>query len=99
MIINASADLLDRDIMTEYNVAADIKVLLTDSSKMDEVKAEIEKLVKVQSSSREEIGFGIVALMATILLNDDEGGMDELEKKINELDAVSQMEVVNVTRI
>jgi elongation factor 1-beta len=85
--------------MTEYNVAADIKVLLTDAAKMDEVKAQIEKMVKVQSSSTEEVGFGIVALKATILLNDEEGGMDELEKKIKELEAVSQMEVENVSRI
>jgi elongation factor 1-beta len=85
--------------MTEYNVAADIKVLLSDAAKMDEVKAEIEKMVKIQSSSQEEVGFGIVALKATILMNDDEGGMDELEKKINELEAVSQMEVENITRI
>ena len=85
--------------MSEYNVAADIKVLLTDSSKMDEVKAEIEKMVKIRNSSIDEVGFGIVALKATILMNDDEGGMDELEKKIKDLDAVSQIEVENVTRI
>jgi len=85
--------------MAEYNVAADIKVLLSDAAKSDEVKAEIEKMVKVQSSSVDEVGFGIVALKMTILMNDDEGGMDELEKKITDLEAVSQMEVENITRI
>ena len=85
--------------MVEYNVAAEIKVLLSDAAKKDEVKAEIEKMVKVQSSSVDEVGFGIVALKMTVLMNDDEGGMDELERKITGLEAVSQMEVENISRI
>jgi elongation factor 1-beta len=97
--MNVHVDLLDRDKMTEYNVAADIKVLLSDAAKMDEVKSAIEKMVKIQSSSVEEVGFGIVALKATVLMNDEEGGMDELEKKITDLEAVSQMEVESISRI
>lgn len=85
--------------MGEFNVAAEIRILLSDSSKIEEVKSEVAKIVKVQSFSQEDVGFGIIALKATILLNDEEGGMEETEKKINDLEAVSQMEVENVTRI
>jgi translation elongation factor EF-1beta len=85
--------------MSEYNVAAEIKVYVSDPSKLDEVKGEIEKIAKVQNFSEEDVGFGIKVLKATLLLNDDEGGMDATEKKIKEIENVSQMEVENVSRI
>lgn len=85
--------------MTEYNVAADVKIYLSDPAKMDTVKSEIEKVVKVQQFKEEELGFGIKVLKATLLLNDEEGGMDAAEKKIKEIESVSQIEVENVTRI
>lgn len=96
---NAHAILKDRDFMAEYNVAADIKIYVSDPAKMDTVKSEIEKIVKVQQFKEEELGFGIKVLKATLLLNDEKGGMDAAEKKIKEIDSVSQIEVENVTRI
>jgi translation elongation factor EF-1beta len=85
--------------MEEYNVAADIKIFLEDASKADKVKKGLEKLTKVRNSSIEEGPFGIKILRATLLLNDDSGGMDALEKKISEIEGVSQIEVENVTRV
>lgn len=85
--------------MEEYNVAADIKIFLEDASKADKVKKGLEKLAKVRNSNIEEGPFGIKILKATLLLNDDSGGMDALEKKISEIEGVSQVEVENVTRV
>ncbi|MBD3210055.1 hypothetical protein GF318_01610 [Candidatus Micrarchaeota archaeon] len=83
----------------EYNVMANLKIYVEDPSAMDNVKTEIEKLVKVQNFSEIDVGFGIKALRATVLMMDSEGGMDELEMKIRELSKVSQVEVEEVSRV
>ena len=85
--------------MTEYNVSATLKIFVEDPAKMEAVKAEIEKMVKVQKFDEVDVGFGIKALKAYILMADSEGGMDEVESKIKGIDGVSQMEVEEVGRI
>ncbi len=85
--------------MEEFNVAADIKIFLNDASKADAVKKGLEKITKVRTSRIEDGPFGIKILHATLLLNDDQGGMDALESKISEIDGVSQIEVENITRV
>jgi translation elongation factor EF-1beta len=85
--------------MEEYNVAADIKIFLENASNEKSVRAGIEKLAKIRSSSMEDGPFGIKILRATLLLNDEQGGMDALEEKIAKLEGVSQIEVENVTRV
>ena len=86
-------------VMAELNVAADIKIFLDDASKAESVKAGLEKITKVRSSRIEDGPFGIKILHATLLLSDDQGGMDALEAKIGKIDGVSQIEVENVTRV
>ncbi len=85
--------------MVEYNVAADLKLYLEDSSKSESVKQELDKLVKVQVAKEEELGFGIKILKVTVLMNDDQGGMDQLEEKIRSLDNVSEVETENIRRV
>ncbi len=85
--------------MAEYNVAADVKIYLEDASKADPVKKGLEKIAKVRASRIEDGPFGIKILFATLLLNDEEGGMDALEEKISGIEGVSQIEVENVTRV
>lgn len=85
--------------MVEYNVAAQIKVYVDEPAAMPAVKSGIEKLAKVQKIWEEDVGFGIKVIKATILFNDAEGGMDQLEEKIRKLSNVSEMEVETVTRV
>jgi translation elongation factor EF-1beta len=85
--------------MEEYNVAADIKIFLEDASKEKSVREGIEKLAKIRASSIEDGPFGIKIMRATLLLNDEKGGMDVLEEKIAKLEGVSQIEVENITRV
>ncbi len=82
----------------EYDVAVEIKIFVQENSKIKQVKEGISKLVKVQDCKEDEVGFGIKALKATILLNDKEGGLDMIEEKIRAIDGVSEMEVENITR-
>jgi elongation factor 1-beta len=83
----------------EYNVAAQVKIYLDDPASMAGVKAGIEKVVKVQRFSEEDVGFGIKILKATLLLMDSEGAMDKLEEKIRAVEGVSEIEVEEVGRM
>lgn len=86
-------------IMTEYNVAAQIKVYVDDPSAIDNVKEAVGKLAKVQEAKEVDVGFGIKALMLTVLFDDSQGGTEELEGKIKTIEHVSQTEIVGVNRI
>lgn len=83
----------------EFNVAAQIKVYVDDPASMDRVKAEIEKLAKVQRFWEEDVGFGIKVLKANLLLDDSKGGMDKVESDIRNIEGVSELEVEAVTRV
>ncbi len=85
--------------MEDYNVAAQVKITVEDSSKIDQVKADLGKVAKVNKVWEEDIGFGIKVIKANLLLNDSEGGMDKLEGRIRKLANVSEVEVEAVTRV
>lgn len=85
--------------MEEFNVAAQVKIYLDDPSQMERVKKDIDKIAKVNKVWEEDVGFGIKVLKVNLLLNDSEGGMDQLEGKIREIKNVSEVEVEAVTRV
>jgi translation elongation factor EF-1beta len=85
--------------MTEYNVAAQVKIYVDDQAAMPTVKNGLEKIAKVNKLWEEDVGFGIKVLKANLLLDDSEGGMDVLEEKIRKLGNVSEVEVETVTRV
>ncbi len=47
---------------------------------------------------KEPIGFGIVALMVTFILDEDKGSPDELEAKISALEGVNSFQITDVRR-
>jgi elongation factor 1-beta len=85
--------------MEEYNVAAQVKIYLDDPAQMERVKKDLDKIAKVNKMWEEDVGFGIKVLKVNLLLNDSEGGMDQLEGKIRGLANVSEVEVEAVTRV
>lgn len=87
------------ETMVEYNVAAQIKVYVDDPAALGKVKEEVGKLAKLQDAKEEEVGFGIKALILTVLFDDSKGGTEQLEEKIKAIEHVSQTEVVSVNRI
>jgi len=48
---------------------------------------------------REDIAFGLVALMATVVIPDDAGGTDVVEDAFGSVDGVESIGVENVTLI
>lgn len=54
---------------------------------------------RLNNVEREPIAFGLVALNASYVVEDSQGGTDNLENAIKEIDNVNSAEVVEVTRL
>ena len=84
-------------------LVARIKILPSESeSDMDSVpKMLTESLpqgLKLIEHSKEPIAFGLYSVVADFTLDDSEGQMDLLEESIRKVDAVGEIEVINVSR-
>jgi elongation factor 1-beta len=81
-----------------------LKVLPDDVSiNLDELSSNIglhlPKDVKLRSSKKEPIAFGLSALIMDLLVDEKEGAMDELEQYIGKVEHVSQVDVLGVSRL
>ena len=85
----------------EFNVAVELKISVQDDSDLPKVSKGLGTLshVKIQSVEEKDIGFGIKAIQAIILMQDGEGGVDLLEENIRKIDGVSEVDIQNVTRL
>lgn len=54
---------------------------------------------RLNNVEREPIAFGLVALMASYVVEDSEGTADNLENAIREIGDVNSAEIVEVTRL
>jgi len=96
-------DLRGRDKM-EYNVVTIAKVMpVSPETDREELKKDIEGKIphnmKLHKIEEEPIAFGLVALNVFVLLNDAEGGVEDIEKKIREINDVSEVDIVDVRRL
>lgn len=71
---------------------------------LDKLKEEVEKGlpegVSVYKFDEDPIAFGLVALIAYVIMHEENGGkMDQVEESIRSIDDVSEVEVVMVRRI
>jgi len=86
------------------NVIISLKVMpkspeISLSELKDKVKRKIEDFGGVVGNIKEEpIGFGLVALVFVFSLNEEKSNLDPLEESIKNIDDVSSVEVVSVTR-
>lgn len=70
---------------------------------LDSIKEKIQKNLPKEASiykfNEEPIAFGLVALIVDVIMPEEKGGlMDEVERNINSIDDVSQVEVLMVRR-
>ncbi len=68
------------------------------SADLNILEAEIKKSVNPDKISREPIAFGLVAVNISKLIEDAEGELDSIEKKLRELKDVGEVEVTEITR-
>jgi len=84
-------------------LVARIKILPSESdSDVDSIpESLIESLpegFKLIAHAKEPIAFGLYSVLADFTLDDSEGQMDLLEQSIRKVEAVGEIEVVNVSR-
>lgn len=76
-----------------------LKILPSDISiNIKQIKENIEKKLNFVSMKEEPIAFGLVSLIASVLIEDKEGEVEKIEKMIKEVDGVGEVEVIEVTR-
>ncbi|MFH1722940.1 MAG: elongation factor 1-beta [Candidatus Altiarchaeota archaeon] len=88
----------------EFNVIAKIRImpegLEVDLTKIEEkLRKEIGTDARLNSIETKPVAFGLNSLVATILLNDSKGGLEELQERIQGFEGVSQVEVTDIGRL
>lgn len=78
-------------------VSVTIKVFPEDPSGLNALRKEIGKVVDIQETKEEDIGFGVKALVIRFLA-DESGGVDTIEERIGAIAGVSQVQVTSVDR-
>jgi elongation factor 1-beta len=84
-------------------LVARIKILPSESgSDIDSIpkilKETLPEPFKLLAHKKEPIAFGLYSVLADFTLDDSEGQMDLLEETIRKVEAVGEIEVINVSR-
>ncbi|MFB6087249.1 MAG: elongation factor 1-beta [Haloarculaceae archaeon] len=85
-------------------VAAQIKVM-PDGADVDldalqeRLEASLPEGAKINGFEREDVAFGLVALLPTVIVPDDTGGTEAVEEAFSKVADVESVEVENVGRL
>lgn len=85
-------------------VAAKIKVMPESPEvDLDDLEEQLEESLpegaEINGFQREDVAFGLVALLPTVIVPDDAGGTEAVEEAFTEVDSVESVEVGEVGRI
>jgi elongation factor 1-beta len=85
-------------------VAAKMKVMpQSPEIDLDELQESLEESLpegaKINGFERDEVAFGLVALLPTVIVPDDAGGTEAVEENFLNVDGVESVSVENVGRI
>lgn len=84
-------------------VVAQIKIFPTETTvDLGELRKKVEKALPPQTTvarfDEEPIAFGLVALVARVVMPEEEGRMEKVEEALKSVENVSEIQVVNVWR-
>jgi len=85
-------------------VAAQLKVMPEDPDvDLDDLQERLEQSLpegaKINGFERDDVAFGLVALLPTVIVPDDAGGTDAVEEAFTGVDDVESVAVENVGRL
>ena len=85
-------------------VAASVKVMpQSPDVDLDNLQERLEQSLpegaKINGVERDDVAFGLVALLPTVIVPDDAGGTEAVEEAFATVDGVESVEVENVGRI
>ena len=80
------------------DVAISIKIMPASGEvDIEQVRKKVEEAVELKDSKVEPLAFGLKALKIMIVRPDSEGGTEDLEKKLRDIEGVGDVEVESVT--
>ncbi len=65
----------------------------------DRLEGSLPEGAKINGFERDDVAFGLVALLPTVIVPDDAGGTEAVEERFSGVDGVESVEVQNVGRI
>ncbi|MFB6102679.1 MAG: elongation factor 1-beta [Haloplanus sp.] len=65
----------------------------------EQLEASLPEGAKINGFERDEVAFGLVALLPTVIVPDDAGGTEAVEESFGGVDGVESVSVENVGRI
>jgi elongation factor 1-beta len=85
-------------------VAAELKVMPESPEvDLDELQERLEQVLpegaKINGFKRDDVAFGLVALLPTVIVPDDAGGTDAVEDAFEDVEGVESVSVENVGRL
>ena len=85
-------------------VAAQLKVMPESPDvDLDALQEELERVLpegaKINGFKRDDIAFGLVALLPTVIVPDEAGGTEAVEEAFGDVEGVESVSVENVGRV
>ncbi len=81
-------------------VVAVLKIMPAEDTDFEAMKnAAVAVAGKVENTEEEPIAFGIKALKLTVVIDDGQGGTEELENKLKALPEVGDVQVIDLARL
>lgn len=65
----------------------------------DKVESVSKENAKLQGMQEKPIAFGLSALLIRVIIEDKEGGPDQIESALSNIDGVQSVEVMDMTRL
>jgi len=86
------------------DVAAKVKVMPNDpdvdlDSLQEQLEAALPQGAKIRGFEREDVAFGLVALLPTVIVPDDAGGTEAVEEAFSDVDEIESVSVESVGRL